>query len=276
MGLLETPDSSPAEMPRSNTWFDDVPMKHLLRLRLYIFIPVLMLICILLGCRSKKGPAEHIEATSNRVGLVMAGFANLDKGRLSRKDHWNTHQNSWRLQWVAWTPWPAGENTPPSEDVPWQSEAWHEWDNDTHTLFCLQECTNSPRNVRYTGVMTILGEGSAFEFLQQEGYQELSSVAPNAILLVEVVNSSVPWMQAGDLELDKLPRSINHPGQLGIGSVHGYDKFVVSFADGSIWAVDSSIPFSVLEKFLTVEGAKQEDRALTLGPYSQELEPFPD
>ena len=120
--------------------------------------------------------------------------------------------------------------------------------------------------------MTIKGIGSAHDFILQEGVDELLRVAPATIFLVEVVNSTTPWMQPGDLELGNIPTSINHPKLLGIGSEYGYHKFVVGFVDKGVWVLDSSIPFSELEKFMTVEQAMQHDREKVLGQYGDEVE----
>jgi hypothetical protein len=95
----------------------------------------------------------------------------------------------------------------------------------------------------------------------------MSEVAPHdAILVVEVNHSGIHYRQPGDLDIRTMPREINPPKGVGISSALG-DRFHVGFADGAVWALSPEIPFETLEKFFTVESAKQYDRDELLGPY---------
>jgi hypothetical protein len=61
-------------------------------------------------------------------------------------------------------------------------------------------------------------------------------------------------------------KEIDPRDQTGIsGNLSG--GFFVGFADGRVWMIDDSIPFETLSPFLLVEGAKQADREIVLGPY---------
>ena len=183
-----------------------------------------------------------------------------------------TYGNSWRLYYTLLFPWDDADRDRGDGNQSWQSEALRQWDDDIHPLFCLKKDVNLPRDKRYTHLMAIRGEGSAFEYMQEHGFDELRDFAPNAILLAEVTNSNVPWMQAGDLELDEIPHEINSKDKLGIGSSKGYDKFGVGFADGSVWILDATLPFPSLKSFLTVESARKHDREKVLGKYRVEVD----
>ena len=45
------------------------------------------------------------------------------------------------------------------------------------------------------------------------------------------------------------------------------DRFAALFADGHVWDLSATVPFSTLRKFLTIEGAKRADRDIALRKY---------
>lgn len=215
---------------------------------------------------------RHIEDVINSMEIVTDGLARNPINRFwSLGDE--ASGNSWRLYFTLTFPYDDADRARGEGNQPWQAESLRQWDDDIHRLFCLKKDVDLPRDKRYTHLMAIRGVGSAFEFMDREGIEELRRTAPQAILLTEVCNSTVPWMQAGDLELDTIPREINSSEKLGIGSAHGYDQFAVGFADGEVWLLDSSIPFSKLGKFLTVESAQKHDRKNILGKYGGKVIP---
>jgi hypothetical protein len=231
-----------------------------------------MFIDFLNAKREAEGENTHIEAVTKWMLAILYGFEINPIGRL-----WSLNDeasgNSWRLYYTLTYPFDDADFLDrPDGGQPWRSESFREWDDSVHWLFCLKKDIDAPRDERYTHLMAIAGEGTAFEFMQQEGLDELRRVAPDAILLTEVINSKVPWMQKGDLDLDNMPHEINSHNELGIGSAHGYNQFGIGFADGSVWVLKSSVPFSQLEKFLTVERARKHDRQKILGKYVVEVE----
>ena len=245
--------------------------------------------CVAAGCllytllkksQREYSKSEYFEAAQRSVSYVVNSIEFLDtqpyvgnKARHRSYFYENDDKISWRLKYVALTPWKSADNLPPGHNVPWQSQFWNEWDDECHGTFCLcKDRSHLPRSERYTSLMTIVGRGSAYEFMKENGFEELSRVAPNTILVVEVSNSKTPWLQVGDLELDNIPASVNSPGELGIGSARGYSQFVVGFADKSVWMINSFIPFRELERFLTVEHSVGLDRQATLGQYGYEVD----
>lgn len=92
-------------------------------------------------------------------------------------------------------------------------------------------------------------------------------MAPDAILLAEVVNSRLPWMAPGDLDQSDLVTRINPENDLGIGTEWHGGWIAVGFVDGAVWMIDKSIPFDLLNKFFTVESASKVDRETILGEY---------
>jgi hypothetical protein len=93
----------------------------------------------------------------------------------------------------------------------------------------------------------------------------LSQLDADTILIVEVRNTGIHWMEPGDLDLRHLPQTI--------AADTSADSFHVGFADGEVWLLDAKVPVDELRKFLTLEGARQWDRQSCLGPYGRRVYP---
>ena len=114
-----------------------------------------------------------------------------------------------------------------------------------------------------TIVLAITGPGTAFEDGKTYKPEELPD---DLIIVVETRNSGLLWMEPGDLDIRTMPRTINAPDGRGIAANIGR-RFHVIFADGSVWQLSTDVPFEDVEKFLTIDGAKQHGRNEVLGPY---------
>jgi hypothetical protein len=73
-------------------------------------------------------------------------------------------------------------------------------------------------------------------------------------------------MQPGDYNATQL---LSHTGRIG-NHLHGLlpDRFHVLFADGEVWTLSPDAPMSALQPFLTIAGAKANDREELLEPHS--------
>lgn len=118
---------------------------------------------------------------------------------------------------------------------------------------------------KQTCMMAITGPGTAFG-CPEDTPMSLKAVPKNTILVVEVRNSGLHWMEPGDLDIRTMPRTINASDGKGISSRYR-GGFHVLFADGAVWFISETVPFSELEKLFTIEGGKQHDRQAVLGPY---------
>lgn len=139
-------------------------------------------------------------------------------------------------------------------DFPWQF---------CYDALVTWEC---PRNYsKMTSMMALTGPGTGFG-CEEEPPRRLVEVPENTILVVEVRNSGVHWMQPGDLDIRTMPHTRNAADGRGISSRYP-GGFHVMFADLSTWFLSDAVPFDVLAKFFTIEGGKQNDREALLGPY---------
>lgn len=116
-----------------------------------------------------------------------------------------------------------------------------------------------------TNMMAITGPGTAFG-CKERAPASLSELDSDTILVVEVWNSGVHWMESGDLDIRNIPRTINAPDGKGISSRYECGVHVL-FADGEVWYLSKNMPFEILERFFTIDGAKAADRKTLLQPY---------
>ena len=178
------------------------------------------------------------------------------------------HLVGWRLKVVlqSITSLPVGEPRPAV--TPWNDPSFRPLDDDSCHQFCLsRDAASLERERRFTRIMAIDDADSAYNRIRHSDYDEIEAIAPDAILIVEVSFSDVPWMAAGDLNLQELPSNFEHNGVLGIGSNSDDGSFAVGFVDGTVFIMRKDTPFERLEKFLTVEGVQGFDRDQELGDY---------
>lgn len=117
-----------------------------------------------------------------------------------------------------------------------------------------------------TCAFAICGPGTAFGDGDTEPPRSINDLDEDTILVVEVRNSGIHWMEPGDFDIRTMPQTINDPDGRGISSAHE-SGFHVVFADGTVWYLRNDTPFEELAKFFTVEGAKANDRDRALRSY---------
>jgi len=139
---------------------------------------------------------------------------------------------------------------------PWDSIANQEWARTSENPF-------PTLDGEHTYIVAITGPDTFFD--------EVKNLGPTAfdedtIVLVEVRNSGIHWMQPGDLSIESMPKTIDPSEGLGIsGNLPG--GFHVAFADGQAWFLSNDVPFEDLQRFFTREGALKASREELLEPY---------
>ncbi|NLE37505.1 MAG: DUF1559 domain-containing protein, partial [Pirellulaceae bacterium] len=183
----------------------------------------------------------------NQLGLALTTFdAIYDRlPPAARLDESGKPLSSWRFQMC---PYLESFMRDVDYDKPWDDPVNREIADYFAWIFRFFTSDDSP--MRYhTNLMVVTGPGTPFD-----GQKEcrLADLDPDTILVVEVADSGVHWMEPGDLSIDNLPASL----------VKGIDGngFCVLFADRSAWFLDSGVSLEDLKKFLTIDGAKQYDR----------------
>ena len=138
-------------------------------------------------------------------------------------------------------------------DAKWDDPVNRRWANESVSCYCLAKPAPGPGQ---TKVVAVTGPGTAFDPARQ---RRLADIPRDTILLIEMANSGIHWMQPGDLSIDHVPPTITS-GVTGRG-VH------VVFADGLVWFLSRDVPLEKLKKFFTIDGARKNDRNVVLRPY---------
>jgi prepilin-type processing-associated H-X9-DG protein len=122
--------------------------------------------------------------------------------------------------------------------------------------------------------VAVVGAGTAWPGSASTKLSEFSDGAEQTIMVVEMENSGIPWMEPRDLDFSKMPLKINAKGGQGISSQHARDaelrfadgrlRFVkracganVLFADGHVAFLADSISPEVLRALLTIHGGER-------------------
>ena len=112
-----------------------------------------------------------------------------------------------------------------------------------------------------TNILGFSDEGSAFNNTTPGKLEEYPN---DLILFIEVNDTKIHWAQPFDLHAwswqKKDTEVVLFLGTDGRGCL-------ITFADGKVWYVRNTVPFSHIIKLSTIEGAKKEDRELLLGEW---------
>lgn len=78
----------------------------------------------------------------------------------------------------------------------------------------------------------------------------------NTLLVVEIANSGIHWMEPRDLHVSQMSGTINSKSGQGISSGHPRGA-VVGFADGRVRFLSDTIPAATIEALLTIRGGEK-------------------
>jgi prepilin-type processing-associated H-X9-DG protein len=126
--------------------------------------------------------------------------------------------------------------------------------------FCPSETTYSPA----TNYVVVTGSQTIWPDATPAKLADITDGLQNTILLVEVHNSGIHWMEPRDLDIAKMPMAINAPKGVSISSVHHPAGFAnVVFADGAAERIPNNAPAKALRAALTISGGEK-DRLPTI------------
>ncbi len=156
------------------------------------------------------------------------------------------------------------------------AEPWNGPKNKTLSATCVMGyiCPSEPNAyasaTNQTSYVAVVGRNAAWpgEKTRKLGSVDFPEGAGNTIMVVEVANSGIPWMEPRDLSLDVLGAAGAKPPALTVSSNHGHgeDFFFtydrpsganVAMADGSVhYLPPSSLSTENLRKILQIGGYK--------------------
>jgi prepilin-type processing-associated H-X9-DG protein len=106
-----------------------------------------------------------------------------------------------------------------------------------------------------TSYVAVVGPSTAWPGTMSTRLGDIKDGAGNTILLVEVHNSGIPWMEPRDLGFQQLPLAINPPSGKGISSGHKSGANV-GLADGSVIFLPNDTPPETVRAMLTIAGGE--------------------
>jgi len=137
-------------------------------------------------------------------------------------------------------------------DEPWDGPNNSQLAVDLKVLMCPAD---GARGKCQTSYVAVVGPGTAWPGAKSIDIADIKDGASNTILVVEVHNSGISWMEPRDLDVSQMPMNINPKTGLGISS--GHPKCAqAARADGSVFVLDENTPPATIRAMLTIAGGE--------------------
>lgn len=104
--------------------------------------------------------------------------------------------------------------------------------------------------------VVIVGSETAFPGASSTKLADMTDGPGNTIMLVEIADSDIHWMEPRDLSFDKMTFRTNDPLLPGIGSVHPRGANIVLFEDGGMLRLDGSVRPQTVRALSTIAGGE--------------------
>jgi hypothetical protein len=130
-----------------------------------------------------------------------------------------------------------------------------------------------------TSYVAVVGPATAWPGSKCVRFQDIKDGTSDTILLVEVANSTINWMEPRDMSFDRAVIGVNMDRRRGIGS-HHHGGANVALADSSTRFLPDSVSPAALRTLLTLADGESidedEDGRLFVRPGQQPRLPLPD
>ncbi|HVU90322.1 MAG TPA: DUF1559 domain-containing protein [Pirellulales bacterium] len=142
----------------------------------------------------------------------------------------------------------------------WKRHADEPWDG-PHNIKLSQQvleffhCPSDPGPATETSYVAVVGPGTIWPGTGKVKESQIKDGKSNTILLVEVANSGINWMEPRDLDLKNRAPGVNAPSGLGVSSGHPGCACIL-FADGRVLTIDEHITDKDLQALLTIAGGE--------------------
>ena len=145
-------------------------------------------------------------------------------------DQWKQHRNE---------PWNGPQNSKLSQ-----------------TVLEFLHCPSDTGPITDTSYVAVVGPGTIWPGTVQVGNSQITDGTSNTLVLVEVTNSGINWMEPRDLDFANRSPGINPRSGLGVSSNHPA-IVCVQFADGRTTTLNESITEQQLRALLTIAGGEK-------------------
>lgn len=112
------------------------------------------------------------------------------------------------------------------------SEPWNGPNNSrlVHRMHRMFHCPSEPKSDSLTNYVVIVGEDTPFPGERSTSFEDFRDGMGNTILLTEIANSDIPWLEPRDLNAAEMSFRVNDPDNPSISSSRRNGPFV-TFAD---------------------------------------------
>jgi hypothetical protein len=149
-------------------------------------------------------------------------------------------------------------------DEPWDGPNNSQLHNHRVHLF---ECPSDDHTMNNTSYIAVTGAKTIWPNEKTTKFSDVKDGLGNTILLVEVRDSGIHWMEPRDLDITQMPMAINSDKGLSISSSHETLAFAnVMFADGKPRRIPNTASTKALRAALTISGGEKERLPIVKDP----------
>jgi predicted Zn finger-like uncharacterized protein len=136
------------------------------------------------------------------------------------------------------------------------------WDGPGNSLLqtrmpAVYGCRSDPNYISRTdsSYLAVVGKQTAFDTQAGRSLHEFRDGPQNTLLVVEVHESGINWLDPRDLPFNALGQGVNGPAKLTLRSSHPNGAHVAT-ADGKVHFLDDATSVATLEALATVDGGE--------------------
>jgi hypothetical protein len=123
---------------------------------------------------------------------------------------------------------------------------------------CPQQFPKSPSDARRdTSYVVVVGPRTAFPGDRCVSFGDIRDGRANTVLVVEIRNSGIHWMEPRDLHVTQMNPRVNPPHGQGISSQHNGHAHVAA-ADGRVTSLSERLSPSEVTGLITIDGREPE------------------
>jgi len=140
-------------------------------------------------------------------------------------------------------------------DEPWNGPNNSKLHKEIVNVFC---CPSRPKQQprTETSYVAVVGTETVWPGTDVVKLADFKDGTSNTILVAELANSGIHWMEPRDLHVMQMPMAVNPTQGQGISSVHPNVALAV-FVDGHTQALTKNTPPEILRALLTIAGGEQ-------------------
>jgi prepilin-type processing-associated H-X9-DG protein len=107
-----------------------------------------------------------------------------------------------------------------------------------------------------TSYVAVIGDRTAWQGARPTALRDFKDGTSNTLLVVEVANSGIHWMEPRDLHVSQMASKINAKSGQGVSSRHQGVAYAL-MADGSVRSLSDTMSENVLQSLLTINGGEE-------------------